>query len=90
MSTTTVEVLGVSRATDGATGEELITVQFGKLNKEAKRPQNVPPGIVYRQPASLVLTLFFKFREAAPYKVGSKWSLNVSDDGAIQLIEEKK
>jgi len=90
MSTMTVEVLSVSRAADGATGEELISVQFGKVYRNVKENQNMPAGLLFRQPVSLVMTLFFKFDEVAPYRVGTRWSLTVSEEGSIQLKEEKR
>lgn len=86
-----VEALSVSRATDGVSGEELMSVQFGKVSRVGNAtPKSNAPFAMVGQTVSLVLTLFFKFKEVAPYKVGSKWSLAVSEDGAIQLKEEKK
>ena len=91
MARSTIEVLSVVRAADGVTGEDLVSVQFGKVVKKADNTQRIqaaPFGVV-GSPASLVLTLFFKFKESAPYKVGSKWNLTVSEDGSLQLQEAK-
>ena len=42
-------------------------------------------------PASLVLTLLFKFETGvAPYKVGSKWTIEVSENGSVRLEEAKQ
>jgi CBS domain containing-hemolysin-like protein len=92
MSKSKIEVLSVVRAVDGITGEDVVSVQFGKVAEKTDNMQRMPvaPFGVVGPPVSLVLTLFFKFKESAPYRVGSKWDLTVSEDGSLQLQEAKK
>jgi len=89
-SSKTVEVLNVSRGVDGASGEPLFAVQFGNtlLTSDKRFDQYVQNGIPI--PAFNVLTLFFGFDGVAPYKVGTKWMINVDDDGSLKLTEVKK
>ena len=78
-----VEVISVTRATDFLTGENLFSVQFGKISSKKAAPGIVSPL------ASVVLTLFHKFNGVAPYIVGSKWVMDISNDGKITLEEKK-
>jgi len=92
MGKETIEVLSVARATDGITGKDITAVQFGRIDRNVK-PAFAPSGPfgTIGAPASLVLTLLFEFKDGvAPYKVGSKWVLNVSENGAFTLEEAKK
>jgi len=92
MVKTVVEVLSVARATDGTTGEDVTAVQFGIVSRTIRsNPQPVNPFGVMGAPASLVLTLLFKFETGvAPYKVGSKWTIEVSENGSVRLEEAKQ
>jgi hypothetical protein len=67
-----VEVLAVQKIYNPSTKEELSQIQFG----EFVHPENAeaPVGGV----VSLVLNM--KFSEYPPYKVGSKWALQVSEE----------
>jgi len=79
-----VEVVGVGRATDFLTGENLFTVQFGKISsKKAAAGVLTPPQV------SVVLTIFHKFNGVAPYMVGSKWILDIDENGKITLEGKK-
>ena len=42
-----------------------------------------------KQQANIVLVLFANFDEAVPYKVGSKWMIEVKASGALSLHEAK-
>lgn len=84
MTISEVEVLSVARAAHGVTGEELVSVQFGVVARE--QMSQIPIAMI-GSPASVVLNLFFKFDEAAPYRVGSKWKLDVRGDGSLTLKE---
>jgi hypothetical protein len=93
MVKTVVEVLSVARATDGLTGEDVTAVQFGIVSRAVKSnsPQVMGPFGATGAPASLVLTLLFKFKTGvAPYKVGSKWTIDVSETGSFVLEEAKQ
>ena len=42
-----------------------------------------------KQQANIVLVLFANFDESVPYRVGSKWSIEVKPSGALALHEVK-
>lgn len=55
-----------------------------ELQKYMSQPaSSMPPKKVY----SNVLQLYFRFDEVAPYKVGSKWKLEIADKGKLTLTE---
>lgn len=85
----TVEVMSVSRVTESATGKTIFLVQFGesvKATDELRKylpnpPASMPPEAILVN----VLILYFNSATVAPYKVGSKWRLDIEDNGAIKL-----
>ena len=85
-----VEVLNVSRAIDGRSGEPIFAVQFGNtLPKDDKRyEQYIQNGMPV--PSFNVLTLFYGFNEIAPYRAGTKWTIAVDEDGSLKLTEVTK
>jgi len=83
-----LEVIGVSRAADGFSNDTVYAVQFGKIMQKTD-PRYNAYAINGMNPTFITLTLFYKFEEAAPYRVGSKWNLQVSNDGTLKLEEEK-
>ncbi|MDR1955070.1 MAG: hypothetical protein LBP82_03875 [Candidatus Methanoplasma sp.] len=83
-----VEILSVSRAADGSSNDNVYAVQFGRMMPmDDKRYKTYT--INGMDPSFLVLTSFYKFEDSAPYRVGSKWDLQVSDNGTLKLEEEK-
>lgn len=56
---------------------------FNKLPESEKQRQE---GEIYTQ--GLVLSFLFD-RAVSPYKVGTKWNLNVDEDGSIKVTEVK-
>lgn len=91
--TKTVEVTTVSRATESHSGNSIYLVIFGEevkvdseLEKYIPQSQNSkPPKVVFET----VLQLYFNFDKVVPFKVGSKWRLQISDVGKIVLTPIK-
>jgi|ADurb_Met_01_Slu_FD_contig_111_111731_length_2317_multi_3_in_0_out_0_1 hypothetical protein len=90
----TVEVISIAPAFDGSTGKPTFQVQFGHLvnmSDEVRRSIPRPPGTAPPQKQPLiVMGVFADFEGEVPYKVGSKWSLEIKDDGTMTLKEQKK
>ena len=82
-----VEVLNVSRGVDGQSGEPVFAVQFGNTlpKSDPRYNQYVKTGIPV--PSFNVLTLFYGFNGIAPYRVGTKWKIDVDDNGSLKLTE---
>lgn len=84
-----VEVTNVSRATESHSGNSIYLVMFGEevkvdseLQKYMPQSQNSkPPKVVFEN----VVQLYFNFDKAVPFKVGSKWKLQILDTGKILL-----
>lgn len=84
-----VEVTNVSRATESHSGNSIYLVMFGEevkvdseLQKYMPQSQNSkPPKVVFEN----VAQLYFNFDNVVPFKVGSKWKLQISDTGKILL-----
>jgi len=84
-----VEVTNVSRATESHSGNSIYLVMFGEevkvdseLQKYISQSQNSkPPKTVFEN----VLQVYFDFDAVVPFKVGSKWELNINNDGKISL-----
>lgn len=84
-----VEVIQVTRAVEGHTGDSIFQVQFGaviEVDEELRRfipttPYSKPQRFVYPN----VITLFVKSGEPLPYKVGSRWVISVQRDGRLSL-----
>jgi|GEM_PF-1990340 len=89
VSSMEIEVLNVSKATDGFSNEDVATVQFGRIVPKSDSKYNM---LVSRgmNPSFTTLVLFYKFEDVAPYRVGSKWDLQVDNDGSIKLEEIRK
>jgi len=87
--TKVVEVLGVSRAVESATGKAIFQVTFGEMVALSNpmrgffpQPQGTMP------PEKLgvnVLVLFFDASGSAPFRVGSRWTVNVTSSGEITV-----
>jgi len=56
------------------------------MRKTMVRQVGQPP---MKQQANIVLVLFANFDESVPYRVGSKWSIEVKPSGALALHEVK-
>jgi len=78
-----VKVLSVNQVTDVLTGELVYQVSFGRIGKPIK---GLEP-IERREISSNILIVFFPTKGECPYKAGSKWSLKLSDSGAMTLKE---
>lgn len=89
----TLEVLSAGRITDITTGNLIHQVQFGhmvEVDDQMRKNTPQPLGAVpVRQQASVVLVLMLDFEGPVPYKVGSKWTLSISERGTITLKEVK-
>lgn len=89
-----VEVIQVTRAVEGHTGDSIFQVQFGaaiEVDDELRRfipttPFSKPQKLVYPN----VLTLFIKSDQPLPYRVGSRWVIRVQTDGRLSLEEAKE
>jgi hypothetical protein len=88
----TIEVISVTRAMD-VWGEGLFLVQFGhmfKISEDMGKNIPRPPGqSAPKEQGSNVLVLYVNFDEAVPYKVGSKWTLDIKATGELSLKEVK-
>jgi len=82
-----LQVLSISQAADIITGDPLYQVAFGKMGKPAAAFQSSTP---MNKIASNLLVVFAPLEGECPYKAGSKWRLNVSDDGELTLQRKGK
>ena len=81
-----VEVVNVGRVTSAIDGSLIYQVAFGKIGKPANS-MPVPGGS--KEIAANTLIMYFKSEKEAPYKVGTKWNLNVSESGSISLTRKR-
>jgi hypothetical protein len=86
-----VEVIAVNRAVEATTGDSIYQVVFGELVPltPETRP-HFPQPVGTLPPKKLganVMVLFFNSRTAAPYRVGSKWVVEIAGDGAVSVRE---
>lgn len=93
MAAKRLEVISVQRAVESATGDSIINVAFGVLHEiddDLRRylPQQ-PGGMPPKKVGLNTLVLFFKFKDSAPYKVGTRWDLTVKPNGELSLKEVK-
>jgi hypothetical protein len=87
-----VQVLTVTRATEGLTGSTVYQIAFGRIApltvEVRQRLQDagaqVPPG---PEVAANSLILFFSFEGTVPYRIGSEWELDVGADGTLSVKE---
>ena len=86
LHTKEVEVLSITQATDITTGDLVYSVGFGYRGTPMEGLQLNPKT---KQISSMVLVVFFPLGKECPYKAGSKWTLNIEDDGKISLTEKK-
>lgn len=88
-----LEVINVGRVTDFTTGNLIHQIQFGhtvEVNDQMRKGMPQPMGSApVREQASIVLMLMVKFEDAVPYRLGTRWKLNITDQGAITLKEAK-
>lgn len=93
MTSRKVEVTGVSRATESHTGKQIFLVQFGEKVTVDEELQKYLPSPQGSKPAKTlfanIMQIFFDSDKAAPYKVGSKWDLEIAENGKVTLTEVK-
>jgi hypothetical protein len=84
-----VEVLGVSRAVEAGSGDSIFQVTFGvmaALEPEMRQFFPLPAGTV--PPSKMgfnTMVLFFNCEGAAPYTVGSQWTIEVLASGEVNV-----
>jgi hypothetical protein len=92
MVSTKVEVISASRAMD-VNGESLFLIQFGhmlEVSEETARTLPRPQGqAAPKLQGTNVLALYFDFKGAVPYKVGSFWNIEIKENGELSLKEAK-
>ncbi|EQB65016.1 MAG: hypothetical protein AMDU2_EPLC00013G0008 [Thermoplasmatales archaeon E-plasma] len=81
-----VEVVNVGRVTSAIDGSLIYQVAFGKISKPA---DGVPIPAGSKEIAASTLIMYFKSEKDAPYKVGTKWNLSVSESGSISLTRKR-
>lgn len=81
-----VEVVNVGRVTSAIDGSLIYQVAFGKIGKPAEG-MPIPAGS--KEIAANTLIMYFKSEKEAPYKVGTKWNLNVSESGSVSLTRKR-
>lgn len=81
-----VEVVNVGRVTSAIDGSLIYQVAFGKIGKPAEG-MPIPAGS--KEIAANTLIMYFKSDKEAPYKVGSKWNLNVLESGSVSLTRKR-
>ncbi|MEM0157701.1 MAG: hypothetical protein QXN26_06550 [Thermoplasmataceae archaeon] len=81
-----VEVVNVGRVTSAIDGSLIYQVAFGKIAKPAEG-MPIPAGS--KEIAANTLIMYFKSEKEAPYKVGTKWNLNVSESGSVSLTRKR-
>ncbi len=81
-----VEVVNVGRVTSAIDGTLIYQVAFGKIGKPADG-MPIPAGS--KEIAANTLIMYFKSENEAPYKVGTKWNLNVSESGSISVTRKR-
>lgn len=88
-----VEVTNVSIATESSTGKSIYAVKFGeKIEVTPDLQKFIPQQANSKPPKSIYYDLaiiYFDFDTAVPYKVGSKWKLNIDNNGAVSFIPSK-
>lgn len=89
-----VEVISVGRITEISSGEFIYQVQFGRMfNLTDQNRANIPQmmGVpISKKQVSVVLVLNIDFKDAAPYRVGSKWTIGIDAKGNMSLKEVKE
>jgi hypothetical protein len=81
-----VEVISVNRAADVITGKLVFQVAFGSIGTPVQG-LGLPSGS--NQIASTHLVLFFSDENRCPYLAGSKWILEIQDDGKISVLPKQ-
>lgn len=90
----TVEVISVTRAVEGASGDSIYQVQFGEMIEvgDDLKPF-VPPNQLGGRPpkklAAATIILFYKEDKPVPYVVGTRWDLTINGDGQLTLSREE-
>ena len=82
-----VEIIATAMVIEALTGKSIYQVIFGEVTEvtDEMRPHfpqpvgTVPPKKINAN----VLVLFFDSEEPSPYRVGSKWTVEMGSDGAI-------
>ncbi|MGP6207993.1 hypothetical protein ACNF42_08210 [Cuniculiplasma sp. SKW3] len=81
-----VEVVNVGRVTSAIDGSLIYQVAFGKIGKPAEG-MPIPAGS--KEIAANTLIMYFQSEKEAPYKVGTKWKLSVSESGNVSLTRKR-
>ena len=82
-----IEVISINPALDFITGKALYQVVFGTYGKTKTNIIGHPPN---SEGSSNKLIIYIPKEKECQYKVGSLWSISVSDSGSISLIKTKK
>lgn len=77
-----LQVVNVGRITDVSDGSLIYQVAFGNVVTPAQGT-GTPSGS--KEVASNTVIVYFKSDKEAPYKVGSKWKVRISDSGNVAL-----
>lgn len=81
-----VEVVNVGRVTSALDGSLIYQVAFGRIGKPA---EGMPTPAGSKEIAANTLIMYFDSEKVAPYKVGTKWNLSVSESGSISLTRKR-
>ncbi len=88
-----VEVVLVSRATESATGDLIYQVTFGErvnidgeLRKSLQQLQNSKPP---KEILPTILNVFISSDGPLPYRIGSRWRIEITDNGSITVKEAR-
>jgi hypothetical protein len=89
-----VEVISIGRIIDVSTGDFIYQIQFGKMfdvKGDGKAIHSPLPGAPpANKQVSIVLVLNVDIKGAAPYLVGSRWTISIDDNGKLSLTEVKE
>ena len=82
-----IEVISINPALDSITGKALYQVVFGIYGKVKINIISHPSN---SEGSSNKLIIYIPKEKECQYKVGSLWSISVSDAGSISLVKAKK
>lgn len=89
-----MEVLQITRSYDIESGETVYEVSFGKtfkvnekIRSRIKSPESGEPPEVL---SVNIVTVVIPAGPPVPYKVGSKWSLKINEDGSLSVTPKEQ